>query len=285
MPCVASLTPEDVRKMGDDERMVLLSRFNLEVTLAELAACRQAVHDGRIRERAERRSHAHPALREAFLWLTTSPARDPLQSPRPSTCLMNDRAAASDTSPARGQWNRGDWVVEAQSTPGQGASLGRRGHLSAPQLSLTSSPSSRLEPASEDGAVVILHGAPGPWRDRRAHVARARAANPDLEVLVLSPIGLVPWSFEDLQPFAHVEGPEGSAPTGRRAVRRELGRLNLEERPSSRLISVPTALAMPSTLPRAMRALRRGWLRMPMASQRSNSTCFAPKPWTRACWS
>ena len=54
MPCVASLTPENVRKMGDDERMVLLSRYNLEVTLAELAACRQAVHDGRIWERAER---------------------------------------------------------------------------------------------------------------------------------------------------------------------------------------------------------------------------------------
>ncbi|MGB0725976.1 MAG: PUA domain-containing protein, partial [Candidatus Poseidoniaceae archaeon] len=89
-------------------------------------------------------------------------------------------------------------------------------------------------PASDDGAVVILHGAPGPWRDRAgAHVIRARAANPDLEVLVLSPIGLVPWSFEDLQPFAHVEGPEWlwRRPVDHAWVRRELARLHLDQRP------------------------------------------------------
>ena len=62
------------------------SRFNLEVTLAELAACRQAVHDGRIWELAERRSHAHPALREAFLWLTTSPLGERRRFQQLSTC-------------------------------------------------------------------------------------------------------------------------------------------------------------------------------------------------------
>ena len=62
---------------------------------------------------------------------------------------------------------------------------------------------------------------------------RSRAANPGLEVLVLSPIGLVPWSFEDLQHLAHVEGPEclWRRPVDIACVRRELARLNLEERP------------------------------------------------------
>ncbi|MEC8078476.1 MAG: tRNA guanosine(15) transglycosylase TgtA [Candidatus Thermoplasmatota archaeon] len=237
MPCVASLTPEDVRRMDDDERMVLLSRFNLEVTLAELAACRQAVHDGRIWERAERRSHAHPALREAFLWLTTSPARGTAPIPAAEHLLMNDRAAASDTSPARGQWESAwDWVVEAQNTPGQGA-LRWAGEDTFVRPAVVAS-RRRLHrawsPVSDDGAVVILHGAPGPWRDRVGpHVMRARAANPALEVLVLSPIGLVPWSFEDLQPFAHVEGPEWlwRRPVDHAWVRRELARLNLEHRP------------------------------------------------------
>ena len=237
MPCVASLTPETVRKMSKDERMVLLSRFNLEVTLAELATCRQAVHDGRIWELAERRSHAHPALREAFLWLTTSPARGTAPIPAAEHLLMNDRAAASDTSPARGQWESAwDWVVEAQSTPGQGA-LRWAGEDTFVRPVVVAS-RRRLHrawtPASQEGAVVILHGAPGPWRDRAgAHVIRARAANPDLEVLVLSPIGLVPWSFEDVQPFAHVEGPEWlwRRPVDHAWVRRELARLHLDQRP------------------------------------------------------
>ena len=83
--CVASLTPEDVRKMDDDERMVLLSRFNLEVTLAELAACRQAVMTDDLGTRRTPQPRTSSAAR-GLPWLTTSPARGPLQSPRPSTC-------------------------------------------------------------------------------------------------------------------------------------------------------------------------------------------------------
>lgn len=237
MPCVAQVTPEEVRKMDKDRQMELLSRFNLEVTLAELATCRQAVHDGRIWELAERRSHAHPALREAFLWMTTSPARGTAPIPAAEHLLMNDRAAASDTSPNRGGWEAAwDWVIEAQNTPGRGA-LRWAGEDTFVRPTVVAS-RRRLHrawrPGTSEGTVLILHGAPGPWRDRAGvHVARARASNPSLEVLVLSPIGLVPWSFEDLQPFAHVEGPEWlwRRPLDHAWVRRELARLHLEGRP------------------------------------------------------
>ena len=236
MPCVASVTPEAVRKMNKEERMVLLSRFNLEVTLAELATCRQAVHDGRIWELAERRSHAHPALREAFLWLTTSPARGTAPIPAAEQLLMSDRAAARDTAPDRGHWESAwDWVIDAQATPGQGA-LRWAGEDTFVRPSVVAS-RRRLHqawrPASDEGTVLILYGAPGPWRDRvGAHVVRALAANPALEVLVLSPVGLVPWSFEDLQPFAHVEGPDWlwRRPLDHAWVRRELTRLHLDGR-------------------------------------------------------
>ena len=125
----------------------------------------------------------------------------------------------------------------------------------------------------------------GPWRDRAgAHVARARAANPDLEVLVLSPIGLVPWSFEDLQPFAHVEGPEWlwRRPVDRAWVR-ELARLNLEERPF-----VTVDLRADSVGDAFDAALRDAGLEARVAPDADGLaevelTCFAPKPWTRAC--
>ena len=66
---VLSLDAGRVRKLKQEERTKLLARYNLEVTLAELSRCKQAVHDGTIWQLAEHRSHQHPALREAFLWL------------------------------------------------------------------------------------------------------------------------------------------------------------------------------------------------------------------------
>ena len=60
--------------MNKDDRIKLLSKYNLEITLAELSRCRQAVRDGNIWRLVEQRSHQHPALRDAFLWLTTNPA-------------------------------------------------------------------------------------------------------------------------------------------------------------------------------------------------------------------
>ena len=48
MPAIANYTPAEVRKMNKEDRTILLSKFNLEVTLQELSRCRQAV---------ERRDH------------------------------------------------------------------------------------------------------------------------------------------------------------------------------------------------------------------------------------
>jgi hypothetical protein len=81
MPAITNHTPADVRAMDKQERTALLSKYNLEVTLQEMSRCRQAVRDGTIWRLAERRSHEHPALREAFLWIVTNPAKssmDPL---------------------------------------------------------------------------------------------------------------------------------------------------------------------------------------------------------------
>ena len=62
-------TPKSIRAMPHDDRSRILAEHNLEVTQAELAKCREAVRKGTIWELAERRSHASPYLREAFVWM------------------------------------------------------------------------------------------------------------------------------------------------------------------------------------------------------------------------
>ena len=115
MPCVASITPTEVRALPAKEKEELLAHYNLEMTLAELARCKQAVRDGKIWQLAEQRSHQHPALREAFLWLTTRPSIQ--RNLRPEH-FYTDRDAARDTNADQGMWEDAwDWVVWSQQTP------------------------------------------------------------------------------------------------------------------------------------------------------------------------
>ena len=61
---------------------------------------------------------------------------------------------------------------------------------------------------SKQGDVLILNGKPGPWRQRcDLLVLRLKHVLPDLEIFVQTPLGLLPYSLEDLNPFAQVDGP------------------------------------------------------------------------------
>ena len=56
--------------------------------------------------------------------------------------------------------------------------------------------------------VLILNGKPGPWRQRcDLLVLRLKHVLPALEIFVQTPLGLLPYSLEDLNPFAQVDGP------------------------------------------------------------------------------
>ena len=102
--------------MKEKERTAFLATYNLEVTLAELARCKQAVYDGTIWQLAEQRSHQHPALREAFLWLTTRSFPSGISIDVLDDLVIDDRSAAREVSPEGGIWE-GDWsyVIDAQS--------------------------------------------------------------------------------------------------------------------------------------------------------------------------
>ena len=230
MPCVAEVTPEDVRRMEPQAQETLLAHFNLEVTLAELARCKQAVREGKIWQLAEQRSHQHPALREAFLWLTTPPTVE--RNVRPDR-FYTDRDAARDLDRDQGMWEDAwDWVVWSQLTPRTGGVMWGgddtfgRPHIAKARRTLHM----RWQHRKGTEQVVVFHGIRGPFRERIGEVLEWLVVHhPNLQPVILTPLGLVPASLEDLNPFAHLDAP---AWVLRHApehdwIRRELDRLGL----------------------------------------------------------
>ena len=212
LPCVVGHSPKEVLKMKEKERTAFLATYNLEVTLAELARCKQAVHDGTIWQLAEQRSHQHPALREAFLWLTTRPFPSGISPDALDDLIIDDRSAAREITPEGGIWE-GDWshVIDAQSPRRKkGERWGGEDTLVRPHiLAARKQLHSRWRPENGNGVdVLILHGAPGPWRSRcETLVLRMQSLLPSMEIFVQTPLGLIPYGLEDLNPFAQVDGP------------------------------------------------------------------------------
>ena len=216
MPCVSSVTPSEVREMAEKERTALLARYNLEVTLAELDRCKQAIRDGTIWRLAERRSHQHPALREAFLWLSTSPHNAKFDLKNLEELVLDDRDAAKDTDHPAGKWEDAwNWIVKAQESPRKGGEPWGgedtivRPHIISAQNTLKSRWRPREKSQRGDDSVLIPYGTSGPWRERLSDLMlRLEHHCPGLEVMIHTPIGLLPYSLEDLNPFTHIDGPK-----------------------------------------------------------------------------
>ena len=227
-PAVSEFTPAEVRAMSKEDRTILLSKFNLEVTLQELSRCRQAVRDGYIWRLAERRSHEHPALREAWLWLVTNPAMSDMEP-----LILDDVSASKEIGDQRGRWEENwEWIVKAQQTPRNGSeSWGGTDTHHRPHIEMARRRLFERWVSRKSGDVLVLHGASAPWRDKVGELAN-RLANSDVELFVQTPLGLVPYGLEDLNPWAHVEGPDWL--WKRRPdlawIRRELSRLGIENR-------------------------------------------------------
>ncbi len=191
-PSLFGKTPEQVRAMDDDARCKILAEHNLDVSIAELDRCRQAVRDGTIWDLAEARSHQHPALREAYLWLIEA-------------LSQNDDLNADNT-----RWNHArEWLLEATNAQrGSGVSFVSQESGNRPWVEVARKLlHERWTATSEGNDVLILYGRSGPWREKiGAAVRKIRAQTSDLEILIHTPIGLLPWALEDLNPFAHIQG-------------------------------------------------------------------------------
>jgi len=216
MPCVAACTPAEVRALGRKEKTALLARYNLEVTLSELDRCKQAIRDGTIWRLAERRSHQHPALREAFLWLSTSPHNKKLNLQFLEELVLDDRDAARDLDQNAGKWEHAwNWIVESQESPRKGGEpwggedTQVRPHINAAKKALKAHWRPRNKEGKGADEVLIAYGSSGPWRERLSDLmARLEHHCPALEVMIQTPIGLLPYSLEDLNPFTHIDGPQ-----------------------------------------------------------------------------
>lgn len=240
MPCVVSYTPEDVRSLDKKKMTALLARYNLEVTLAELDRCKQAIRDGTIWRLAERRSHQHPALREAFLWISTSPHNKKMNLQFLDELILDDRDAARDRDQNSGKWeNAWNWIVDSQESPRKGGEpwggedTHSRPHINAAKKSLKEHWRPQIREGEGADKVLIAYGTSGPWRERLSDLMpRLEHHYPGLEVLINTPIGLLPYSLEDLNPFTHIDGPQWlwRRRPNLAEIRDELGHYGLSER-------------------------------------------------------
>ena len=190
-------TPQGVRDMDRDERSTILAKHNLEVTQSELARCREAIRNGTIWELAEKRSHASPYLREAFLWLQEQ-LDDPDDGPIGDSVL---RMIAS-TNPLRGGGEGlGDEIEYRPHILHIQALLATRWRVPGSWWDATTGPPER---------VLLIEGAPPPWRNSAlASVIEHLVEEPRTVVMISTPIGPIPFSIEDVSPWCHLTGPDG----------------------------------------------------------------------------
>jgi len=200
---LAGHTPSSVMALADDARCELLARHNLEVTASELARCRQAIRDGTLWRLVERRSHQHPALREAFLWISTSPYNKKLDLQFLDELILDDRDAARDRDQNAGKWEHAwNWIVESQESPRRGGEpwggddTHVRPHINAAKNILKKRWSPRNHPGKGSQEVLVAYGSSGPWRERLSDLmVRLEYHCPGLEVMIQTPVGLLPYSF------------------------------------------------------------------------------------------
>ena len=190
-------TPQGVRDMDRDERSTILAKHNLEVTQSALARCREAIRNGTIWELAEKRSHASPYLREAFLWLQEQ-LDDPDDGPIGDSVL---RIIAS-TNPLRGGGEGlGDEIEYRPHILHIQALLATRWRVPGSWWDATTGPPER---------VLLIEGAPPPWRNSAlASVIEHLVEEPRTVVMISTPIGPIPFSIEDVSPWCHLTGPDG----------------------------------------------------------------------------
>ena len=189
-------TPKEVREMDKKSRTALLARHNLEVTQRELSRCREAIRNGSIWNLAERRSHASPHLRKAFKQIIEAIRED---SELPSGRRMASIISSTDpvrpsSEPFSEDISQRPHIIHA------GTLLEKRWRLPGSWWDGSTGPPS---------SVVILHGSQPPWRTvYGSAVAEILQDEPKTAIFVNTPLGLIPYSLEDLSPWCRIEGNE-----------------------------------------------------------------------------
>ena len=232
-PCNSSelfkWTPEEVRSLDSKEREKVLARHNLEVTQSELARCRESIRNGKIWQLAEERSHSSAQLREAFLWVL-----DQLEEPDDGPVGVSSLRMISSTNPVR---KGGENLVD---------DIDDRPHILHFKSLLAlrwRAPGSWWDGSLNDPKrIVIIEGTSPPWRDSSLHsVVSLLEEIPESIILISTPIGLIPYSLEDVSPWSHIDGSDDiwDSPLDEHEIFDELIELDLSEIPFIRITPGP----------------------------------------------
>jgi 7-cyano-7-deazaguanine tRNA-ribosyltransferase len=222
-------TPEEVRGMESKEREKVLARHNLEVTQSELARCREAIRNGKIWQLAEERSHSSGQLREAFLWVL-----EQLDEPDGGPVGVSAMRMISSTNPVRsGGENLVDDIEERPHILHFKSLLSMRWRIPGSWWDGSSGPPKR---------VVIIEGSKPPWRDSSLHTVISSLKEESNSIVVIStPIGLIPYSMEDVSPWCHIDGSDEiwDLPLDEYEIVEELEELDLSDLPFIRISPGP----------------------------------------------
>ena len=182
------VTPAQVRAMEPDDQTRLLAKLNLEVTMSELSRCREAVREGKIWHLVEERAAADPALQEAVDWLFDEGIDEAQGSTIGSSApIRNGGVDWTEKLP------RHPWAIAAQ--------------IIAEGWEVPTKNLNGEDMSPDDWKVVLIHGRAPPWRDSIGSLVKELLKRwPNVLPLVHSPLGIIPYALEDLNPFAHVEG-------------------------------------------------------------------------------
>ncbi|MFQ3343961.1 MAG: tRNA guanosine(15) transglycosylase TgtA [Candidatus Poseidoniales archaeon] len=189
-----STTPEEVKNMDKNERTSLLSRHNLEITQAELSRCRAAIRDGKIWQLAEQRSHCSPQLRTAFLWVL-----DQLNEAGEGPVGESILDIISSTNPVRKGGESLSHDIELRP---------HILHLQALLATRWKSPGSWWDGSTSDPKrLVIIEKKAPPWRiSSLQSIISYLIEEPNTIPLIVTPLGIIPFSLEDLSPWCHLDG-------------------------------------------------------------------------------
>jgi 7-cyano-7-deazaguanine tRNA-ribosyltransferase len=184
------VTPAQVREMDPNDQTRLLAKHNLEVTMNELSRCREAVREGTIWHLVEERAAADPSLQEAVEWLFDEGIHQAQGS------LIGSSAPIRTGGVDWTEWlTRHPWAISAQM-------IAERWEVPTKNLN-------GEDMSPDDWKVVLIHGRPPPWRDSIGSLVKEVLKRwPNVLPLVHTPLGIIPYALEDLNPFAHVEGPK-----------------------------------------------------------------------------
>ncbi len=188
----SELTPKQVKALSKEERTILLAKFNLEISMREMARVREAVRNGKIWEYVERKSSEHPALELAINHiLELSDESDFMRWVESSTTIQKSRGVL--------------WSKKINSHPYVKATK----KLIEEYVKLPKTDAFGNKVKHDEWNIIVIHGVRGPWRIRcKELIIELMSCFENIQIFVQTPLGIIPYSLEDFNPFAHINGPD-----------------------------------------------------------------------------